>query len=86
MAIALTGSGTPITCDGCGALVEAVPDAMAHLVPHEVARTVYGSEDLVYIVCAAARWQPAVSGVSAARRRTARAPPVPGAGLRRHPL
>jgi hypothetical protein len=56
MPAALTPGGQPITCDGCGALVEAVTAAMRHPVPVETARSVYGKDnsggDLIYIVCA----------------------------------
>jgi len=56
MSVAITPSGQPITCDGCGAPVEAVTAAMRHTVPLQVAHLVYGKEntdgDLVYIVCA----------------------------------
>jgi hypothetical protein len=49
--VARTPSGQPITCDGCGALVEVVTDAMRHRVPREVALATYGRDDLDYIVC-----------------------------------
>ena len=49
--VARTPSGQPVTCDGCGALVEQVTDAMCHPVPVEVGLAVYGRADLHYIVC-----------------------------------
>lgn len=52
MRLALTTSGQPVVCDGCGAVVEQVTDAMKHPVPADVAITLYGRPDIVYIVCA----------------------------------
>lgn len=48
MTIALTPSGRPITCDGCGAFIEVVREDMKHpvLYPHQWAET-----DVIYIVC-----------------------------------
>lgn len=50
--ISCTPSGQPIICDGCGAVVEEVTEAMRHPVPREIAIRNYGKTDLVYIVCA----------------------------------
>jgi hypothetical protein len=56
MSIATTPSGRLIVCEGCGAPVEAVTDAMRHPVPPAIAHAVYGKDNsdgnLVYIVCA----------------------------------
>lgn len=51
MALALTPSGKIITCDGCGAPVEVVTDAMKHPVPTDLAIANYGHPDVIYIVC-----------------------------------
>jgi len=45
-----TPSGQPVTCDGCGAVVERVTPAMQHPVPDQIARAIYGRTDLIYIV------------------------------------
>jgi hypothetical protein len=47
-----TGGGEPVTCDGCGAVVEDVDVAtMVHPVPPQVSQRVYGQSNLIYIVC-----------------------------------
>lgn len=45
--LALSLSRSPITCDGCGAPVESVTDAMKHPAPVEE-----WGPNVVYIVCA----------------------------------
>lgn len=45
--LACCGAGIPVTCDGCGAPVEAVTDAMKHPVPEHFG---YGPA-VIYIVC-----------------------------------
>lgn len=51
MPVALTPSGKTITCDGCGAPIEAVTDAMQHPVPEDLAIANYGHTNVIYIVC-----------------------------------
>lgn len=54
MTVEFATDGQPVTCDGCGAPVERVTDAMKHPVPAKIAQAVYGraaSPDFVYIVC-----------------------------------
>lgn len=50
---ARTGSGKPVLCDGCGAPVLAGYDVAGQVwpIPADLAISVYGRADLVYIVC-----------------------------------
>jgi hypothetical protein len=52
MPLATTPSGTPVTCDGCGAFVEDVTDAMRHPVPTDIAIANYGRTGVEFVVCA----------------------------------
>jgi len=46
------GNGDPVRCDGCGAPVEQVTDAMRHVMPHALAVDLLGDVGYGYVVCA----------------------------------